>query len=250
MRAIVTYHSIDSSRSPISIAPETFDRHVRWLASGRIRVLSLADLLTSPPDSGDAIALTFDDAFANFGTLAWPRLEAHGLPVTVFVVTDHVGRVNDWGGRDEPGIPRLPLMGWDDLARCRDGGAEIGAHTRTHPSLPTLSPVQAEDEMVGSRDDLRHRLGVTPTAFAYPYGHLADHVVATARTTFRLSCTTDYRLADAIGDLALLPRLDAFYFQRPGAFERWGTPAFRARVAARRTLRGLRAAAQRLGPAR
>ena len=38
MRAILTYHSIDESGSPISVDPDAFRRHVRWLASGRVRV--------------------------------------------------------------------------------------------------------------------------------------------------------------------------------------------------------------------
>ncbi|TFG50637.1 MAG: polysaccharide deacetylase, partial [Gemmatimonadales bacterium] len=45
MRAILTYHSIDDSGSPISVAPEQFRAHVRWLQSGVIRVVPLAELL-------------------------------------------------------------------------------------------------------------------------------------------------------------------------------------------------------------
>jgi peptidoglycan/xylan/chitin deacetylase (PgdA/CDA1 family) len=71
MRAILTYHSIDDSGSPISVAPEEFRAHVRWLGSGAVRVVPLAKLVTLPPDD-DAVALTFDDAFENFSTIAAP----------------------------------------------------------------------------------------------------------------------------------------------------------------------------------
>ena len=84
MRAILTYHSVDESGSPISIAPAAFRRHVAWLAAHGPRVVSVDELLRLPPTAA-AVALTFDDAFVNFADLAWPLLREHRLPATVFV---------------------------------------------------------------------------------------------------------------------------------------------------------------------
>ena len=41
MRAILTYHSIDESGSPISISRRDFRRHIEWFASGAVQVLPL-----------------------------------------------------------------------------------------------------------------------------------------------------------------------------------------------------------------
>src|SRR5690606_37701023 len=60
MRAILTYHSIDESGSPISVSREAFRAHVRWLASGAVKVRPLAELVDAR-DGGDAVAITFDD---------------------------------------------------------------------------------------------------------------------------------------------------------------------------------------------
>ena len=38
-RAVLTYHSLDESRSPISLAPAVFEKHVEWLTSGRVAML-------------------------------------------------------------------------------------------------------------------------------------------------------------------------------------------------------------------
>ena len=38
MRAVLTYHSIDDSGSPISVRRDAFQRHVKWLASGQVAV--------------------------------------------------------------------------------------------------------------------------------------------------------------------------------------------------------------------
>jgi peptidoglycan/xylan/chitin deacetylase (PgdA/CDA1 family) len=229
MRAILTYHSIDSSGSPVSVPEETFAAHAAFLASGRVRVLPLADL-PSAPDHEDAVALTFDDGFRNFATHAQPLLQERALPATIFVVSDVVGGSNAWGGREVPGIPTLPLMDWPDLHAARDAGFEIGAHTRSHPWLTTLSPAQLEDETAGCVERLRAELGQRPDRFAYPYGDVNESVARVARDVFSHSVTTELRpLADG-DDVALLPRVDAWYFRRPGALEDWGSPAFRRRL--------------------
>jgi peptidoglycan/xylan/chitin deacetylase (PgdA/CDA1 family) len=49
-------------------------------------------------------------------------------------------------------------------------GMDIGAHTRTHASLPALPPQALESEVAGSAADLRRFLGHPVYWFAYPYG--------------------------------------------------------------------------------
>src|SRR5919108_6678992 len=83
MRAIVTYHSIDPSGSAISVSREVFREHIAWMVRSHVRILPLGELLALPAaDSTDAIAITFDDGFANFLEAA-ELLIAHELPVTL-----------------------------------------------------------------------------------------------------------------------------------------------------------------------
>lgn len=241
MRAILTYHSIDSSGSPISVSEAAFDAHCRFLASGRLRVLPLADLVDRHP-AGDVVAITFDDGFRNFAALAAPRLLEHGLPATVFVPTDHVGGTNSWGGPMSAGVPELPLMSWTELGQLAEAGIEIGAHTRSHPDLTRLAPSQVADECAGSADRIAAELGTRPGSFAYPYGLVNETVAQVARAGFARSCTTEFRPLAAVEDPARLPRLDAFYLRGPGQVEAWGTPRFRRRLWLRargRQVRGL-----------
>jgi peptidoglycan/xylan/chitin deacetylase (PgdA/CDA1 family) len=240
MRAILTYHSIDSSGSPISLSEEAFRAHVRFFGSGRVAVVPLADL-ASMPDETDALAITFDDGFLNFTSIAMPLLSHLGFPATVFVVSDAVGGSNDWGGSPTHGIPTLPLMSWPDLERARDAGFEIGAHTRHHPYLTGLSQAQAEDEISGCVDRIVTELGERPRRFAYPYGDVNDSVAVLARETFEHSVTTKLDLLRHDDDRALLPRLDAYYFQRSGTIEAWGSAAFRRRLWMRAQGRKVRA---------
>lgn len=250
-RAVLTYHSIDDSGSPISIAPAAFERHVAWLASGEVSVEPLPALLAGGAVTADGrhrVALTFDDAFANFTTTAWPRLRDHGLPVTVYVVTGHVGGTNRWGDREVPGIPVLPLASWEALARCLDEGAELGAHSHTHPSLPALAPAAICDELETCLAGLTSRLGRRPVTFAYPYGHLSETVVDQVAPRFQAACTTEHRPVTTRDSMHRLPRLDMYYFQAPEGLAGWGSLSWRTRIAVRRTARRVRRTLAGSGP--
>jgi len=246
MRAILTYHSIDSSGSPISVDADAFGRHVEWLATGPVRVVALEVLLNLPADT-DAAALTFDDGFENFQSVAAPLLTARELPATVFVVSGHVGGTNAWGGKSQPGIPTLPLLGWDALGRLAEHGVALGVHTHTHRPLPGLSSRVIEEEIEGCRDAIRKNTGHTPTAFAYPYGAVDRASAEAVGRSFRLACTTEHRALQSREDCARLPRVDMYYFRSEPGVPGWGTSAFRRRLWTRRAARRLRGALNQAG---
>jgi peptidoglycan/xylan/chitin deacetylase (PgdA/CDA1 family) len=239
MKAILTYHSVDDSGSVISIRPSDFRRHVAWLASGQVRVVPL-DQLAAIPEGEHAVAITFDDGVASFGDVAAPLLLEHGLPATLFVVADAVGTTNVWRGIGDAGIPVWRLLDWHELGRLAQAGITIGAHTCTHPHLTTLPSDAVEQEIVSSKARLASELGVAPTTFAYPYGSY-DRVArdAVARH-FRYACSTELRMLSSSDDVALLPRLDSYYFKAPNTLELFGTRRFRARLGLLASARNVR----------
>jgi peptidoglycan/xylan/chitin deacetylase (PgdA/CDA1 family) len=241
VRAILTYHSVDPSGSPISIDEAAFRSHVAWLASGAVPVVPL-ERIAEPGAHGDAVALSFDDAFGNFAGIAWPLLRARRLPVTLFVVSGHAGGTNAWGGREAAGIPTLPLMDWDAVGRVAEEGVTLGAHSRTHPDLRELPAAALAEETAGSADDIAARTGVRPPVFAYPFGAVSEAVASVAAATFRLAVTTELRALEPDDSPLRLPRLDAFYLQGRGRLEAWDTAAFRAHLRLRAGLRRVRAA--------
>lgn len=240
MRAVLTYHSLDDSGSPVSIPPDVFRRHVRWLASGPVDVVPLSRLLEVPPEA-DAVAITFDDGFRNFLEDGWPVLRNHGLPVTLFVVTGHAGGRNDW---EETGkrasVPDLPLLGWDEVARLAEEGVDLGSHTRTHPDLAAVQAGRLAGEIEGSAADLEECTGRRPLAFAYPYGRVGAAAEAVVRRTYDLACTTRLRELPHDAPRHRLPRLDAHYFRDPARLAAWGSTRFRSRLRLREGGRRLR----------
>ena len=240
MRAILTYHSIDASRSVISLDPTVLRRQLQWLAHSSVRVVPLTSL-GSLADEVDAVALTFDDAYQNVGDVVAPLLTEYGFPATLFVVSDHVGRDNRWRGTADPGIPTLPLLDWRDLTRLADNGVSLGAHTRTHPRLDRVDPAQVTDEIVGAAEHIRRETGHVVTEFAYPYGRSTALAIEVARATYAVACTTDLRVLRADDDPLSLPRIDMYYFRRAGSLERWGSSWFRYAIGLRSFARAARA---------
>ena len=245
MRAILTYHSIDPSGSMISTSEETFRRHVKWLANGPVSVVSVQELLTLGDDV-DAVALTFDDGFANFGETAAPLLADVGLSAMVFVVTDCVGGTNSWEIRIGSSVPLLPLMDWHQLSYLHERGFTIAAHTRTHANLERLSGTDLKGEVSGSAERIKDELGFWPKGFAYPFGTTSPPAVREVSQAFAFGCTTEFRPLSGPEPAHLLPRLDMYYFREPARLESFGTPAFARYVAVRGKGRRLRSSIARV----
>jgi peptidoglycan/xylan/chitin deacetylase (PgdA/CDA1 family) len=243
MRAVLTYHSIDASGSAVSVDPAVFEQHVGWLASGAVRVVPLGEILAAPAGE-DAVALTFDDALESFGTVAAPLLLEAGLPVTAFVVSDRVGGTNRWADGDAGAVPEFPLLGWDRLRELAEAGVELGAHTRTHADLTRLDAAASREEMEGSVRRIEEATGRRPRSFAYPFGWYHDASVEAARDLFDLACTAELRPLEPGTDPFRVPRLDMFYFRRPGLLEGWGSAGFRRYLWVRRAGRSVRSLAR------
>jgi peptidoglycan/xylan/chitin deacetylase (PgdA/CDA1 family) len=114
----------------------------------------------------------------------------------------------------------------EELRELAAGGlVEIGAHTVTHPALPSLSAEEQLEEMRVSREHLETAVGQPVEGFSYPYGMYDPETVACARAAgFAYACTAERR-AVAGDDPFELPRLhvDA---ERAEAFEARLTAAF------------------------
>ena len=98
---VLTYHRVvdvagGATCNPtlLSASPRVFERQMRMVAK-HFRVLSCEEVLDALaagrrlPDR--AVMITFDDAYSDFGEIAWPVLRRFALPVTLFVPTAYPG---------------------------------------------------------------------------------------------------------------------------------------------------------------
>lgn len=195
-RAVVLlYHRIgEPAADPHgqAVSPDTFASHLEMLRS-RYTVLPLEELLDRLPRRGypdGAVAVTFDDGYADNLTAAWPVAERLGVPFTVFVTVQPVldGRPFPWDEREDQGRP-LDRAELRELAALP--GVGIGAHTMTHPRLSALSLHEQERELAEGRARLEELTGRRVDLLAYPFGKRND----LAPETSRFAEATGYRAA-------------------------------------------------------
>lgn len=210
---VLLYHAFEDSPTSdrYAVQKRAFTRQMRALAILRYRVIAFDDLAKGLHDHRlppcRAVVITIDDGYADNMTIAHPILTRRRYPVTIFVVSRRIGAQNDWS---DAGLLRgRPLLSFDQIASLSAEGVRMGAHTRSHCSLPELSEAQVLEEIQGSRADLEQRLGTKVAAFSYPYGrHDERAVAAVERSRFIGACTTAPRLVGLADDPALIPRIE------------------------------------------
>lgn len=238
---ILTYHSVSNEPGPTSIAPEIFRAQMEAIAEAGIDIVGLDQVerwIGSKLDfQRRTMALTFDDAFRDFATTAFPVLEKFGFPVTVFVPTSAIGGVENWAGANDNA---RPLMNWDEVRALADKGVSFGSHTSRHCDLTTLGEAELDEELAGSRRELEKRLGRPAPHFAPPYGRSNPAVRAAIARRYSLSVGVNLDEARRSSPIHDLPRVEMFYFRRLENWRAFLEGKARAYFQTRRAARGLR----------
>ena len=213
--SILTYHSIDVSGSVLSSAPQRFADQMSQLSDNGFRGVSLHEAVAHRNQHGSwpekNVALTFDDGFANVYESALPVLVKHGFTATVFVISGHMGGLNDWAKPpSELGVQKM--LSWQQASELAAAGIEIGSHTRTHPDLRLCGFETARQEMEESRKEIEDHLSQNVNSFAYPYGSTNRALRVLVAKEFGAACTTELRRANS-DSLESLPRVDMYYIR-------------------------------------
>jgi peptidoglycan/xylan/chitin deacetylase (PgdA/CDA1 family) len=205
---ILTYHDIDDGRgNPTSgsVSVQRLRRHLTAAMDWGLRFVDLGELVSSFLDnrSVDGLAsVVFDDSLVGVHHHAMPVLLELGLPATVFTVSDALGASPPWWD----GAARL--MTRAEVEEMAAAGFRIASHSRTHVSLPSVSPDILHDELAGSRHQLEDMVGAAVDLFAYPNGEHDPRVrAAVADAAYRAAFI--FLNGRIVGDLdpLRLPRL-------------------------------------------
>ena len=123
------------------------------------------------------VIITFDDAYGNQLTNAYPILNGNGQRAVVFPYYNAIGT---GAYMTEANLATLYAAMWD-----------VGSHTVTHADLTGLTAAQVQSEIETMRDYLIG-LGFTRSAayLAYPYGYTNWAVYDVARVKTRLARIT------------------------------------------------------------
>ena len=167
--AILLYHHVSSSTpASTSISPEAFKSHMEYLDAHHT-VVSLQDVVsaiqhnTTLPEN--AVAITFDDGYANILDNAHPILADLGFPYTVFINPDEIG----------VGPKQLT---WEQVIAMHNDGVVFANHTLDH--LHMLHGEQAMGERAwlekvwqnveSAEKKIEDKLDISLKYLAYPFG--------------------------------------------------------------------------------
>jgi peptidoglycan-N-acetylmuramic acid deacetylase len=107
------------------------------------------------------IYLTFDEGYENgFSPRILDVLRDKGAAATFFVTYDYC--------KSEPELVR----------RMIDEGHELGNHSWSHPSFPSLSDGQIRDEIMKLHDYVRENFGYKMRLIRFPMGEFSERVLA------------------------------------------------------------------------
>ncbi|MBA3707297.1 MAG: polysaccharide deacetylase family protein [Planctomycetes bacterium] len=195
-RVVLCYHSIHPTNRFASASPQAFTEQLTWLRQACDVVPFSRITAARADDAKPAVAITFDDGYADNHDVALPILHDLGLGATFFVTAGFVDRdpaVLEHFQRDRgASLEEIAPLTWEQVAGLRSAGMDIGAHTWSHANLAQLPAPEVERELRRSKELLEERLGAEVATMAYPYGkrdrHFTDETMRIAASVGYESC--------------------------------------------------------------
>lgn len=170
---VLLYHSVEDGTWKYGVDVRTFRRQMAYLVA-RYTIVRLADVvvfLTGGCDLPDkAVALTFDDGYADAYTNVFPVVKALRIPITIFLTTN-LGKT----------LGQPDRLTWRQITEMHASGlVRFEAHGHNHLNLITAladSPKRAAEEINVCQERIKEQLGYTPRYLAYAAGHRNDTVM-------------------------------------------------------------------------
>jgi peptidoglycan/xylan/chitin deacetylase (PgdA/CDA1 family) len=165
--AILLYHHVSTQTpSSTSVTPDTFKSHMEYIANNHT-VLPLTDIVDAivqhKPLPQDAVAITFDDGYANIYENAHPILTKLGFSYAVFINPNEIGVA-----------PKQ--LTWKEVKIMHDEGVIFANHTLDH--LHMLNDEFTDKDWLervwnnveAAEKKIESELGISLKYLAYPFG--------------------------------------------------------------------------------
>lgn len=197
---ILMYHYIrnaedkDQLGKNLSVSPENFASHLKYLYDDNYRTIRLADLADPNRqvisrvyfEKKKPIVLTFDDSYEDAYTAAFPILKQYEFIGTFFIIRDYVSRENH--------------LNDEQIAEMKKAGMEFGSHTLSHPDLTKINLDEARQQIFESKGEW--------SVFCYPAGRYDEAIINLVKEAgYAAAVTTKIGIGRETSNLFELPRV-------------------------------------------
>jgi peptidoglycan/xylan/chitin deacetylase (PgdA/CDA1 family) len=159
----------DIFRRDLSVSPDHFYEHLRYLKEEGYQTITLGDLalhLTrGTPLPAKPIIITFDDGYADAYTHAFRLLKRFEYSGTFFLITEPIDN-ND---------PQY--LSWAEVEEMHTAGMEFEPHSYNHPDMTNRGFQFVVFQILAPKEAIEARTGVKSRFFAYPTGRYDQFVV-------------------------------------------------------------------------
>lgn len=172
---LLMYHSIaNEAPTGMNTPPAKFEAQVAWLKKQGYTFCTVSELLTTTTPK--AIAITFDDGFANNYQHAFPILQKYQAKATVYLA---------------PEIANIDKLTPAQITAMQASGLiEFGAHSMTHINLLQTATDPARQEIIASKQQVEALTGAACVSFAYPFGRFSAETVELVKAAGFVSAVT------------------------------------------------------------
>jgi len=132
------------------------------------------------------ITVTFDDGWESIYSVAMPIMQKNGVHSTQYILSAT-------GDNQE-------YMSSKQIKMIRDSGDEITCHGATHIDLTVASNKDLLKELTDCKQDLQKEYGVTPQAFASPYGRSNTQTISAIKGLYTSHRNTDGDISNGVDE--------------------------------------------------
>lgn len=202
---VYCYHSISNDGWRFSVTPEEFRKQIKFLLKDQmpLRAEDLPAYMRGEKMlTKNAFVITFDDGYEDIFQVR-DFLKENNIFPTIFVLSN-----TDSANREEMETDRA-FLSTSQIKELKEGGWEVGSHSKTHPNLELISSADMWEEVGGSKRGLEERLGFPIEYFAYPKGVYTKDVLSAVKDA-------GYNLGFSVNDGFIESKTNGFLIPRVG----------------------------------
>ena len=197
---ILMYHRFGYDGGSLFVTPENFARQMNYLKNNGYEVISLDELVCGIKNDKKfkhkTVVITIDDGYKDNYTYAYPILKKYGLPATIFIMADFIGKDKDF-------------MTWDEVKIMSQNNISFGGHTKSGVYVPSIKDKKLlHDETAGCKKLIEKRIGRPADYFCYPTGGFTPQAKAILKESgYKGACTTNRGFVELNKDVYELKRI-------------------------------------------